>query len=348
MYVKKCILISPWEAILFDCRVEKSQPTMRSTQTCQLMGLLLLGILAVASAQDVSTVLAQYPQYSKFNELLKSTGVLTEVNMRYSMTILLPEDGIFNGYVGSHPSYTTQMVADVIRYHCLLQYFGGDELQNLNAQNGAVITTLYQTTGRANGLDGFVNITAQPDGSRSVSPSTPGSPIQANIITNVTQYPYNYSFLQISAVLEPLGLAAAQLAPTTPPSVAPVPAPMTPVEVPVVAPVSSPVSVPVIAPTPVSVPVLAPVAEVPSPVMSPVMTPVPAPATTPVPAPATTPVPAPATTPVPAPDVVAPSPPMINGPSANAPMEAPSSFGFSLQFNVAALVASALVTALLV
>jgi hypothetical protein len=292
---------------------------MRTAQRCELiLGLVLMGALAIASAQDVSVVLANYPQFSKFNELLQSTGVLAEVNVRSSETLLLPEDGILNGYLGSHPSYTTQMVADVIRYHVLLQYFGADELTTLTggAQNGGIITTLYQTTGRANGLDGFVNLTAQPDGSVSVCPSTPGAPIQANIITNVTQYPYNYSFLQISAVLEPLGLAAAQLAPTAPPAPAPVPVPA-----PTIAPVVAPASVPAIAPTPVAVPVAAPV---PAPVVAPVVAPVPAPVPStvaPVPAPVTAvPAPVPSTVaPVPAPVTAVPAP----VPSTVTPVPAP-------------------------
>jgi hypothetical protein len=346
---------------------------MRTAQRCELiLGLVLMGALAIASAQDVSVVLANYPQFSKFNELLQSTGVLAEVNVRSSETLLLPEDGILNGYLGSHPSYTTQMVADVIRYHVLLQYFGADELTTLTggAQNGGIITTLYQTTGRANGLDGFVNLTAQPDGSVSVCPSTPGAPIQANIITNVTQYPYNYSFLQISAVLEPLGLAAAQLAPTAPPAPAPVPVPA-----PTIAPVVAPASVPAIAPTPVAVPVAAPV---PAPVVAPVVAPVPAPVPStvaPVPAPVTavpapvpstvTPVPAPVVasvpapvptiaTPVPAPatalvnpPIVAASPPVVNGPAANGPLSSPASSGFSVRFSFAALVGSVFVAAFL-
>lgn len=349
--------------------VVQSRLTMRTAQRCELiLGLVLLGALAIASAQDVSVVLANYPQFSKFNELLQSTGVLAEVNVRSSETLLLPEDGILNGYLGSHPSYTTQMVADVIRYHVLLQYFGADELTTLTggAQNGGIITTLYQTTGRANGLDGFVNLTAQPDGSVSVCPSTPGAPIQANIITNVTQYPYNYSFLQISAVLEPLGLAAAQLAPTAPPAPAPVPVPA-PTIAPVVAP--TPVAVPVTAPVPAPVvpaPVPAPVTAAPAPVPS-TVAPVPAPVTavpapapstvTPVPAPVVASVPAPVptiATPVPAPatalvnpPIVAPYPPVFNGPAVNGPLSSPASSGFSVRFSFAALVGSVFVAGFL-
>jgi hypothetical protein len=292
-----------------------------------MIALVFLGTLAVAAAQDVSVVLANYPQFSKFNELLKTTGVLAEVNMRNSMSILLPEDGILNGFVGSNPSYTTQMLADVIRYHCLLQYFGGEELANITPENGAEVTTLYQTTGRANDLDGFVNITALPDGTRAVGPSTPGTPPQANILTNVTQYPYNYSFLQISAVLQPLGLAAAQLAPTTPPTVSPVPAPA-PIDAPVVAPVMAPVGEPVMAP--VEAPVMAPVGE-------PVMAPVKAPVMGPVKAPVMAPVKAP---------VAAPSVPVMDGPIASAPMM-PVSGVQSVRFHVAALMASVFVAALL-
>lgn len=290
---------------------------MRTSQGTVLVGLLLLGTLAIASAQDVSVVLAKYPQYSKFNELLKSTGVLTEVNTRSSLSILLPDDGVLNGYVSSHPSYTTQMMADVIRYHCLLQYFSPEDLMALTAST--VVTTLYQTTGRANGLDGFVNVTKQAGSLGTVGPSTLTAPVQANIIMNVTQYPYNYTFYQISGVLEPLGLAAAQLAPTTPPTMAPASVPAPIMESPMVAPTMAPTIVPTMAP----------------PMMAPVQTPTMAPSTTPVMAP-----------PMMTPPVVAPTTPMANAPVAEGPMMSVSS-AFALEFNFVAVVVSVFVAALL-
>lgn len=302
---------------------------MRTSHESQLLALLLVGALAVASAQNISMVLANYPQFSTFSRLMQQTGVISEVESRNSETILMPDNAALDAYVAAHPSYTTQMVADVLRYHCLLQYFGGDELATLTTE-GYIVTTIFQTTGRANGLDGFLNLTKTATGSVTVGPSTPMTPPQANIVTNITQYPYNYSFYQISAVLEPLGLAAAQLAPTTPPTMAPVPAPA-----------SVPSSAPV---APMVAPMMAPVSE---PVAPPMMTPMKAPMQAPMEAPMKAPVQSPAKTPVSSPVRPPASSPVAAGPVAEGPGAAPASSAFAVRFNAAGVVASLAVAALL-
>ena len=194
------------------------------TSSAQLFVAALLLCSVAANAQKVEDLLAPFPNYSTFRQLLISTGIINEVDMRSSLTFLMPDNAVLNSFVASHPTLTAQEVADALRYHVLLQYLDVATLQTLAYTPGSQVTTLYQTTGRANGQDGFVNITGMANNVIEVSAAAPGSPPQAAIITNVTAAPYNYSFFQIDNVLVPNNLKP--MAPTPAPTGAPMGAPM--------------------------------------------------------------------------------------------------------------------------
>jgi hypothetical protein len=276
----------------------------------------LLSSVAVTTinAQNVTEVLAAFPNYSTFNRLLSATGVIDEVESRNSLTFLLPPNSVLDPFVASHSNLPISEVGDVIRYHILLQYLDATEVQRLNNGSG-LVTTLYQTTGRAAGQDGFVNITDEANGDVLVGPvSSSGSTPQVPIITNVTQIPYNYSFFQINGVLVPVGLGAAP--PSPPPATAPVPASVAPVPAVVTGtPTLAPTRGPILAPVPTSSvsPTLAPSlvptsSAAPSPVaVAPV-------STTPIAAPVPSSVATPAT-----------SPPSTTSGTSTAPVEAPES-----------------------
>ena len=242
------------------------------TSSAQLFVAALLLCSVAANAQKVEDLLLPFPNYSAFKQLLIATGIINEVDMRSSLTFLMPDNAVLNSFVASHPTLTPQEVADALRYHVLLQYLDVGNLQTLAYTIGSQVTTLYQTTGRANGQDGFVNITGMPNNVISVSAAALGSVPQAVILTNVTAAPYNYSFFQIDNVLVPLNLRPT--APTPAPSAAPVGAPMmgpstgpsmapattTPSGAPMKAPAKAPVMAPMRAPakSPVKAPALSP------------------------------------------------------------------------------------------
>ena len=242
------------------------------TSSAQLILAALLLCSVAANAQKVEDLLAPFPNFSTFRQLLISTGIINEVDMRSSLTFLMPDNAVLNNFVASHQTLTPQEVADALRYHVLLQYLDVGTLQTLAYATGSQVTTLYQSTGRANGQDGFVNITGMPNNVIEVSAAAPGSPPQAAIITNVTAAPYNYSFFQIDNVLVPNNLKP--VAPTPAPTGAPMGAPtMGPSMVPSMAPAMTP---PSMAPmkAPMKEPVMAPMkAPAKSPVKAPVMSP---------------------------------------------------------------------------
>ena len=238
------------------------------TSSAQLFVAALLLCNVAANAQKCEDLLAPYPNYSTFLQLLISTGVINEVDMRSSLTFLMPDNAVLNNFVASHQTLTAQEVADALRYHVLLQYLDVGTLQALAYSNRTQVTTLYQTTGRANGEDGLVSITGMPNNVIDVSAAAPGSPPQAAIITNVTAAPYNYSFFQIDNVLVPNNLKP--MAPTPAPTGAPMGAPtMGPSMGPSMAPAMTPPSM-----APMKAPVMAPMrGPSKSPVYSPVISP---------------------------------------------------------------------------
>ena len=245
------------------------------TSSAQFFVAALLLCSVAANAQKVEDLLLPFPNYSTFRQLLIDTGIINEVDMRSSLTFLMPDNAVLNSFVASHPTLTAQEVADALRYHVLLQYLDVPTLQTLAYSNDSLVTTLYQTTGRADGQDGFVSITGMPNNVIEVSAAAPGSPPQAAIITNVTAAPYNYSFFQIDNVLVPNNLKP--VAPTPAPTGAPMGAPMMgpsmapamtpPSGTPMKAPMHSPVMAPMKAPSksPVKAPAMSPASMAPGP-----------------------------------------------------------------------------------
>ncbi|KAL2609843.1 hypothetical protein R1flu_028416 [Riccia fluitans] len=202
--------------------------------------ILLLLFLATVSAQttptfNITTLLDGFPDFSILNQLLTSTKVADEINARQSLTILAVTNGVLSAFQGSNPNTD---LSDVLRYHVLLQFFGLDELKNLDMVNATSVTTLLQTTGRLPGNEGELNIYNLPAAvlfGSTVAGSTSGN---ATLVTNITRVDYEISIIQIDRVLIPPSFGIVQ--PTTPP-----PAPPTPV-----APASEPA-------TPASEPALA-------------------------------------------------------------------------------------------
>ena len=245
------------------------------TSSAQFFVAALLLCSVAANAQKVEDLLLPFPNYSAFKQLLIATGIINEVDMRSSLTFLMPDNAVLNSFVASHPTLTAQEVADALRYHVLLQYLDVPTLQTLAYSNDSLVTTLYQTTGRADGQDGFVSITGMPNNVIEVSAAAPGSPPQAAIITNVTAAPYNYSFFQIDNVLVPNNLKP--MAPTPAPTGAPMGAPMMgpsmapamtpPSGAPMKAPMHSPTVAPMKAPSksPVKAPAMSPASMAPGP-----------------------------------------------------------------------------------
>ncbi|KAG0464715.1 hypothetical protein HPP92_018879 [Vanilla planifolia] len=166
------------------------------------------------SAVNITALLAGYPDLSDFTKLLASTSVTFELAGRSSLTLL----AVPNAYLsrsGASISSAGGDVADVLRYHVLLEFLSWTDLRRIPA-SGKLVTTLYQTTGRATNNLGAVNLTRDPlDGSVTARSPAPFSPSNATFLFLVKSVPYNVSIFAMNALLVPDGfdLAASETRP---------------------------------------------------------------------------------------------------------------------------------------
>nr|GMD73475.1 fasciclin-like arabinogalactan protein 4 [Ipomoea batatas] len=150
-------------------------------------------------AIDITTLLSSYPNLTDFTSLLSTTNVAADLSSRTSLTLL----AVPNAFLPSphHPPSLTN-IADVLRYHVLLEYLSWSDLRRVPPA-GKLVTTLFQTTGRATSNFGSVNITRDPV-SGAVTVHSPVS--NATVISLVRNVPYNVSIFSVNSLLVPYGI----------------------------------------------------------------------------------------------------------------------------------------------
>ncbi|BBN11319.1 hypothetical protein MPTK1_5g10880 [Marchantia polymorpha subsp. ruderalis] len=187
----------------------------RGNAGLSLLTIVLLGLYVASTtaqttpALNITSILAKYPRFSVLSDLLVSSGVEKEINSRTSITLLAPADAVLTAFQASVPNADTVKIADLLRYHVLLQYFDMTELKGLGTVNYSSVTTLLQTTGRANEQDGFVNIynTATQI---LIGPAASASASNATVVGTVLEDPYDISIIEIDQVLKPAGFDAVE------------------------------------------------------------------------------------------------------------------------------------------
>ncbi|XP_042488749.1 fasciclin-like arabinogalactan protein 4 [Macadamia integrifolia] len=157
----------------------------------------------VVSALNITALLSPFPDLSLFNNLLTTSSVASDLSLRSSLTLLaVPNRFLSSSDLVRHSS-ATNTVADVLRYHVLLQYLSWPDLLNV-PPNGKLVTTLFQATGRATADLGSVNITRNPSGSTVLVRST-NSSTTITILSLVKTLPYNVSIFTVNSLLVPPG-----------------------------------------------------------------------------------------------------------------------------------------------
>ncbi|KAF7031549.1 hypothetical protein CFC21_042868 [Triticum aestivum] len=168
-----------------------------------LLAAALLLLPAPAAGVNVTAVLAAFPGFSDFARLLASSPVAAELAGRSSLTLLVVPNANLPRSPSAFAAAAGADLADVLRYHVLLEYLSPSDLARVPA-SGRLVTTLFQTTGRAPSDLGAVNLTAAGSAVvvRSPSPS-PGS--NATVLGAVTREPYNLSVLAVGGLIVPSG-----------------------------------------------------------------------------------------------------------------------------------------------
>ncbi|KAJ8573284.1 hypothetical protein K7X08_009795 [Anisodus acutangulus] len=165
----------------------------------------LISLTISIHAHNITEILSQFPEYSEFNSYLSQTKLADEINSRQTITVLALPNGAMSSVVGKHP---LSVIKNVLSLHVLLDYFDGTKLHKIS-DGTTLSTTLYQTTGNANGNLGSVNITDLKGGKVGFGSGIPNSPLASTYTKSVKQIQYNISVLEISAPIIAPGILTA-------------------------------------------------------------------------------------------------------------------------------------------
>jgi uncharacterized surface protein with fasciclin (FAS1) repeats len=170
-----------------------------------LAAVLLAAAAAPAASVNVTGVLARFPDLADFARLLASSPVLAELAGRSSLTLLAVPNGNLPQSPSAFAAASGADIADVLRYHVLLEYLAPADLRRLPAA-GKLVTTLFQTTGRAPADLGAVNVTAAVSSLAVVRSPAPFPGSNATVLGSITAVPYNLSVLAVNSLIVPSGL----------------------------------------------------------------------------------------------------------------------------------------------
>ncbi|PSR90069.1 Fasciclin-like arabinogalactan protein [Actinidia chinensis var. chinensis] len=180
-------------------------PSISHFTPVPLIYLLLFSYSIPILAINITNLLSPYPDLSDFSALLTTTAVAADLTQRSSLTLL----AVPNSFLRSSSVDLTARhrdLPDVLRYHVLLECISSSDLRRVSA-SGKLITTLFQTTGRATSDFGSVNITRDPATGAVVvrSPAAAAAPSNATVLSLIKTIPYNLTILSVNSLLVPFG-----------------------------------------------------------------------------------------------------------------------------------------------
>ncbi|KAG6502088.1 fasciclin-like arabinogalactan protein 3 [Zingiber officinale] len=174
-----------------------------------VLALLLLSAAAVgALAFDVKEILSPEPDFSTFTKYLTDTKVADDINSRKTITVLVLD----NTAVAPLAGLSAAQLKDVLSVHVLLDYYDPDTLDRDFKNKTALITTLFQTTGRAADNNGFLNYAEKADQSMYFGSAAAGAPQDSELMKVIGARPYDLSVIQISKAIIPPGIAGGSTA----------------------------------------------------------------------------------------------------------------------------------------
>ncbi|KAL7115553.1 hypothetical protein ACP275_04G189800 [Erythranthe tilingii] len=171
-------------------------------------------LLPISSSLNIADLLSSHPNFSDFTSLLTTTAVAADLSGHSSITLLaVPNAYLRTSTAVNRPS--PAVLADVLRYHVLLEYLSLSDLRRI-PPTGKIVSTLFHTTGRnAAANSGSVNITFDPSSS-AVTFHSPAA--NATLLSPVETLTINVSILSLNSLLIPynLDLMASETRPPPP------------------------------------------------------------------------------------------------------------------------------------
>ncbi|CAH2077373.1 unnamed protein product [Thlaspi arvense] len=182
---------------------------------------LLLVFSTVVTADNVTRAFEKYSNFSTMSDLLIKTKLTPLISKYQTITIL----AVSNDAISSITNRSAIELKNILMTHVILDYYDELKLNGLK-EKSIMLTTLYQTTGLGEEMNGFLNCT-KSKGRVYFGSEVKGSPLTSEYVTTLYHNPFNLSIIQISMPIVAPGLSLAVFPPPPPPvPLAPAPSPM--------------------------------------------------------------------------------------------------------------------------
>ncbi|KAF8731769.1 hypothetical protein HU200_015707 [Digitaria exilis] len=174
-----------------------------------------VAIMAFAPAQvsatkyNITKLLEPYKQYSKFNEMLSKTRLASDINRRQTITVL----AVDNAAMSALDHYSLQTIRHILSLHVLVDYYGDKKLKKL-AHGSTTSSSMYQATGSASGMSGYVNITRKDGKVSFTTDDADATAKPTRYVKSIKEYPYDIAVLEVSSIIS----SADAEAPVPPPA----------------------------------------------------------------------------------------------------------------------------------
>ncbi|KAF3486194.1 hypothetical protein F2Q69_00057798 [Brassica cretica] len=181
---------------------------------------LLLLFSPTVTADNITHAFEKYSNFSTMSDLFTKTKLTTLISKYQTITLL----AVNNNNISSITKKSAIELKNILMTHVILDYYDELKLKGMK-EKSIMLTTLYQTTGLGEEMNGFLNCT-KSKGRVYFGSGVKGSPLNAEYVTTLYHNPFNLSIIQITMPIVAPGLSLAVLPPPPPPvPLAPAPAP---------------------------------------------------------------------------------------------------------------------------
>lgn len=162
-----------------------------------------------ATKYNITKILAPYKEYSKFNDMLSKTRLAYDINRRQTITVL----AVDNSAMSALDHYSLQTIRHILELHVLVDYYGDKKLKKL-AHGSTASSSMFQATGSASGMSGYVNITRKDGKVSFMTEDADDTAKPSRYVKSVKEFPYDIAVLQVSSIIS----SAEAEAPVPPPA----------------------------------------------------------------------------------------------------------------------------------
>ncbi|KAJ0247430.1 Fasciclin-like arabinogalactan protein 5 [Hirschfeldia incana] len=179
---------------------------------------LLIFFSTATTADNITLAFEKYSNFSTMNDLLIKTKLDIPISKYLTITLL----AVSNDAITPIINRSDVEVKNILMNHVILDYYDEIKFKGMK-EKSIMLTTLYQTTGLGEEMNGFLNCT-KSKGRVYFGSGVKGSPLVAEYVKALYDNPYNMSIVQISMPIVAPGLSLA-IFPPPPPPAPPTPSP---------------------------------------------------------------------------------------------------------------------------